>query len=167
MTMYEIKKLCSSQGRKEWDNNPRDTGMVRETTYRLTLGQQGGLGFRTSKPPVPPPSGLNSRSWEDPKGGDSVRGRTLVYHHGLAFLILAPGGGSMNVGGGGGWGEHHLSFLKRKSKSFNSSPASTSSLQSSPTLKPTGSSGSMVLTMVVPCSPTFRSSPPPLPVLLT
>lgn len=92
-----------------------------------------------------------------------------MYHHGLASLILAPGCGSMNVGGGGGWGEYHLSFLKRKSKPFNSSPASTFSLQSSPTLKPTRPSRDTVLTVVAPfltCLqklPTTSASPPDLP----
>ena len=128
-----------------------------------------GLGFRTSKHPVPPSSGLDNQSWEEPKGGDSVWGRSLAYHHGLASLILAPGCGSMNAGGGGGWGEHHLSFLKRKSKLFNSSPASTSSLQSSATLKPTRSSRNTVLTVVAPSLtclqklPTTSASPPELP----
>lgn len=144
--------------------------MVRKRTHHLALGHQGGgWGSGPQNLQFLLPQDLTAKAGRSPRVGTLSGAGAWRYHHGLASLIFAPGCGSMNAGGGGGWGEHLLSFLKRKSKLFNSSPASTSSLQSSATLKPTRSSRNMVLTVVAPSLtclqklPTTSASPPELP----
>ena len=59
------------QAKGHWDGEEEDAPS-------RTWSPGWGLGFRTSKPPVPPSSGLDSQSWEEPKGGDSVWGRSLA-----------------------------------------------------------------------------------------